>query len=69
LREIYWGTAATTPPILAKIILGYPNTCISGKDYWGFGPRVHWSSLVRAIMGHGPPKLDQFLMKVLDLLL
>jgi len=37
LGEIYWGTAAATPPIFTKIILGYPNTYIFGIDYWGTG--------------------------------
>jgi hypothetical protein len=28
------GAAAATPPILKKIILGYPNTKILKIDYW-----------------------------------
>jgi hypothetical protein len=31
------GAAVATPPIFTKILLGYPNTCISGIDYWGTG--------------------------------
>jgi hypothetical protein len=33
IGEIYWSTVAATPPILRKIILGYPNTYILGIDY------------------------------------
>jgi hypothetical protein len=35
LREIYWGTAAATPPINLESDIGLPNTILLGELYWG----------------------------------